>query len=628
MNESLLFLIPLLPLSCALANLLFGMRLPRLFAETLAVSGVAGSTLLTLLFWDYATGDGTRAVLATWLSGGDIHVAFALHFDQLAAPMTLMVTGVATLIHLYAVGYMRGEQDYARFFTLLNLFVFAMLTIVLADNLLVLFLGWEGVGLCSYALIGFWYRDRDNARAGTKAFLVTRVGDVFLGIAMLWLFTLTGTLSISAINAEAASLGPGILLALTLLLLLGACGKSAQLPLMTWLADAMAGPTPVSALIHAATMVTAGVYLLCRLFPLVSLSPAGMTAIAAVGALTALYAATCALAQREIKRVLAYSTMSQVGYMFMAVGAGTVSGAMFHLFTHAFFKAVLFMAAGCLIHLAGEENDLFKMGGLARRGPPELFWVFLAGALCLAGVPLTGGFFSKDAALLALFAHPDPLYRIFWAIGVLTALLTAFYTFRLTYLAFAGEPRGDGHPHPVPWLMRWPLWPLALLGLAGGFLNLPALVGGHERLQHWLGEMAGRQPSVSHHLEWQLIGLATLLVVLGWAAAHWRYRSYRPPLDNRVAHFMLHGWRADQLVDLLVVRPFDAMARLIYVGADRALIDGTIKGISHFTATCGDLVRRLTTGRLSSYLSAFAWGFLLILGWVLLAIVARGGGHG
>ncbi len=313
--------------------------------------------------------------------------------------MTLMVTGVATLIHLYAVGYMHKEDDYARFFSLLNLFVFAMLAIVLADNMLVLFLGWEGVGLCSYGLIGFWYRKLENAKAGTKAFLVTRVGDVFLGIAMLWLFTLTGTLSISEINAQAASISPGVVIALSLLLLLGACGKSAQLPLMTWLADAMAGPTPVSALIHAATMVTAGVYLLCRFFPLVSLSAVAMTAITAIGALTAIYAASCAMAQREIKRVLAYSTMSQVGYMFMAVGAGTVAGAMFHLLTHAFFKAVLFMAAGCVIHLAGDENDIFKMGGLARRGPVELFWVFLAGAVCLAGLP-------SDRRLLLQRRHP------------------------------------------------------------------------------------------------------------------------------------------------------------------------------------------------------------------------------
>jgi len=627
MNESLLFLIPLLPLLCAVLNMFFGMRLPRLFAETMAVTGVAGAFVLTLLFWGQGGGEGTRAVLFSWLSSGSLEVSFALNFDRLAAPMTLMVTGVATLIHLYAVGYMHGEDDYARFYSLLNLFVFAMLMIVLADNLLVLFLGWEGVGLCSYGLIGFWYRKLENAKAGTKAFLVTRVGDVFLGIALLWLFTLTGTLSISAINAQAATISPGVVIALSLLLLLGACGKSAQLPLMTWLADAMAGPTPVSALIHAATMVTAGVYLLCRFFPLVSLSAVAMTAITAIGALTAIYAATCAMAQREIKRVLAYSTMSQVGYMFMAVGAGTVAGAMFHLLTHAFFKAVLFMAAGCVIHLADNENDIFKMGGLARRGPPELFWVFLAGAVCLAGLPLTGGFFSKDGILLALFSHPDPVYRVFWLIGVVTALLTAFYTFRLVYLVFAGEYRGAGHPHAIPLLMRWPLWPLALLGLGGGLLNLPAFVGGGEALHHWYGTLAGLEVDASQEVEWMLVGLAAALTGGGWFAARWRYRSYRPPLDNAVSRFLLSGWRADALVDCLFVRPFAAMARFCSTGCDRTLFDGTINGLGRLATSWSNLLVLLTTGRLTSYLSAFAWGFLVLLGWFLLKLV-NGGGHG
>ena len=627
MSETLLFLIPLLPLACAACNMLFGLRLPRLCAETLAVSGVAGAFLLTLLFWGYAEGEGTRAVLFTWLASGDLQVDFALNFDRLAAPMTLMVTGVATLIHLYAVGYMHADRDYARFFGLLNLFVFAMLAIILADNLLVLFLGWEGVGLCSYGLIGFWYRKLDNARAGTKAFLVTRVGDVFLGIALLWLFALTGTLSISAINSQAASISPGVLLVLTLLLLLGACGKSAQLPLMTWLADAMAGPTPVSALIHAATMVTAGVYLLCRLFPLVSLSAVGMLAITVVGALTALYAATCALAQREIKRVLAYSTMSQVGYMFMAVGAGTVTGAMFHLLTHAFFKALLFMAAGCVIHLAGDENDIFKMGGLARRGSRELFALFLIGAIGLAGVPLTSGFFSKDAILLAMFVHPDPIYRLLWGVGVLTALLTAFYTFRLVYLVFLGEPRGSIDSHPLPLLMRWPLWPLALLALVGGVINLPALVGGSHRLHDWLGDLAGRTVAASHALEWQLIGLATAMVALGWGLAHWRFGRFRQDTDSRVGRFLLSGWRVDDLVKRFVVRPFEFMAAFCWAGIDRSLIDTSIVGMSVQSMGLSQLLRRLTSGRVSTYLAGFAWGFLLILGWFLLEMVRTGGGH-
>ncbi len=626
MNESLLFLILLLPLSCAVINMLFGMRLPRLFAEVMAVIGVAGAFVLTVLFWDYAEGEGTRAVLFTWLNSGAVDISFALNFDRLAAPMTLMVTGVATLIHLYAVGYMHKEHDYARFFSLLNLFVFAMLAIVLADNMLVLFLGWEGVGLCSYGLIGFWYRKRENAKAGTKAFLVTRVGDVFLGIAMLWLFALTGTLSISEINAQATSISPGVVVALSLLLLLGACGKSAQMPLMTWLADAMAGPTPVSALIHAATMVTAGVYLLCRFFPLVSLSAVAMTAITAIGALTAIYAATCAMAQREIKRVLAYSTMSQVGYMFMAVGAGSVAGAMFHLLTHAFFKAVLFMAAGCVIHLAGDENDIFKMGGLARRGPVELFWVFLAGAVCLAGLPLTGGFFSKDGILLALFTHPDPTYKVFWLIGVLTALLTAFYTFRLVYLVFAGEYRGTGHPHALPLMMRWPLWPLALLGLLGGLLNLPAFVGGGEALHHWYGDLAGRAVTASHDVEWMLVGLAVAIAALGWFAAHRRYRNYQAPLDSVASRFLLNGWYADALVNFVFVRPFTAMARFCSNGCDRTLFDGTINGLARLATSWGSTLVQMATGRLTTYLSAFAWGFLILLGWFLLKLV-DGGGH-
>ena len=621
MNQPLLFLIPLLPLACAVANMLFGMRLPRLFAETLAVCGVAASFLLTVLFWSYADGDGTRAVLGTWLAAGEATIPFALQFDALSAPMTLMVTGVATLIHLYAVGYMHEEEDYARFFGLLNLFVFAMLAIVLADNLLVLFLGWEGVGLCSYGLIGFWYQKTGNARAGTKAFLVTRVGDVFLAAALLWLFALTGTLSIGAINAQAAGFAPAVLTGLTVLLLLGACGKSAQLPRMTWLADAMAGPTPVSALIHAATMVTAGVYLLCRLFPLVSLSPLGMGAIALVGAATALYAATCALAQREIKRVLAYSTMSQVGYMFLAVGAGSVAGAMFHLLTHAFFKAALFMAAGCVIHLAGDENDLLKMGGLYKHGPRQLFWTFLAGALCLAGAPLTGGFFSKDAILLAAYTQGTPLFLLLWGVGLLTALLTAAYTFRLVYLIFAGEPRGHGHPHALPQLMRWPLWPLALLGLGGGLLNLPPLVGGGEWLTHRLGTLAGREITAAHGTEWALAGLATGLVLLGWSFARWRYACFRDESEHPVRRFLLHGWNADAIVDRLVVKPFAAIAGVCAIGGDRALIDATLDGLARQTTACGERLRRLTTGRVSTYLSGFVWGFLLILGWFLLALV-------
>jgi len=609
MTANLLFLIPLLPLLCGAANVLFGMRLPRRLAVALAVGGVMAATALTLLAWPLAAGAGTRASLFTWLASGFVRIEFGLLFDRLSAPMTLMVTGVSTLIHLYAAGYMKDEEDYARFFALLNLFVFAMLTIVLADNLLVLFLGWEGVGFCSYALIGYWYRQEKNANAGRKAFLVTRVGDVFFAVAILWLAALFGTLSIGAINGGAAQLGPTTATLLVLLLLGGACGKSAQLPLMTWLPDAMAGPTPVSALIHAATMVTAGVYLLCRLFPLVSQSPAGMGAIAAVGALTALYAATCALAQREIKRVLAYSTMSQIGYMFLAVGAGSVSAAMFHLFTHAFFKAALFMGAGCVIHLAGEENDIFRMGGMAGRSKP-VFWSFLVAALCLAGVPLTGGFFSKDAILLAAFAGESPLYQLLWGIGLLSAFLTALYTFRLLYLVFAGEGRGHRGHHQLPAAMVWTLFPLAALGLLGGLLDLPALVGGNEALTRLLGPLAGEKAHASLALEWGLAAASVLAVLAGWLLARNRYRTFPGERPSPTADFLLKGWQADALVERLILAPFRACATFFWQGSDRALIDGVLEGAGQACVAAGERLRRLTTGRLSTYLGAFAWGLV------------------
>ncbi len=620
MTPELLFLIPLLPLLSGLINVTAGMRLPRALSVALAVGGVAASTLLTLLAWHLSADQGTRAVLFTWLQSGDVQVPIEILFDRLSAPMTLMVTLVSTLIHLYATGYMEHEKDYARFFALLNLFVFAMLTIVLADNMLVLFLGWEGVGFCSYGLIGYWYRKEQNADAGRKAFLVTRVGDVFLGIALLWLFALTGTLSISAINAQAPALLPATVTLLSLLLLGGACGKSAQLPLMTWLPDAMAGPTPVSALIHAATMVTAGVYLLCRLFPLVSLSETGMLAIATVGAATALYAATCALAQREIKRVLAYSTMSQVGFMFLAVGCGSVAGAMFHLFTHAFFKALLFMGAGCIIHLCGGENDIYRMGGAARRSRP-VFWLFLAGALCLSGFPLTGGFFSKDAILLAALTRSSFAYHLLWGIATFAALLTAFYTFRLVYLVFAGDYRGNAEPHHLPAVMVWTLVPLALLGVGGGLLNLPPMVGGGEALHHLLGPLAGTEILASHTLEWGMALASALLVFLGWMVAHQCYRSFRETSYGAAWNFFLHGWQADRLVEFLLLAPFRFLALFFWQGTDRGLIDGTLEAVASWCGDTGERLRQLTTGRLSTYLAGFAWGLLLVLGWGLWMLV-------
>ncbi len=615
MDSRLLFLLILLPLAGGVLNACVGCRLPRRLVALLAISSILGSFLVTISCWSLAAGTGTQVKLFTWLSSAGLQADIGLLFDPLAASMTLMVTGVASLIHIYAAGYMEHDENQARFFALLNLFVFAMLCIILADNLLLLFLGWEGVGFCSYGLIGFWYENKENALAGRKAFIVTRVGDLFFTIALLWLFALVGTVDIAEINLRASELDPTLITPLVLLLLGGACGKSAQLPLMTWLPDAMAGPTPVSALIHAATMVTAGVYLLCRMFPLVSLSTTGMAVIACVGAFTALYAASCALAQREIKRVLAYSTMSQIGYMFLAVGVGSVAAAVNHLLVHAFFKALLFMGAGALIHLAGGENDIFKMGGLRKKNP-LLFGLFLIGILCLAGAPLSGGFFSKDAILLAAFSRGDGLSACLWGVGVLTAGLTSFYSFRLLYLVFFGEYRGSKAGHHLSPLLIWTLPPLALLGLFGGLINLPHFYGGHEMFSHWIGSTpAAEIPVVT---EIGLLVLMGLVFVAGWLPAHLSYRNFREETETPWRRFLLFGWQFDALYELLILRPYRFVARFCWIAGDRGLIDGVVEGIGRVVLLWGGYFRQLATGQISFYLQGFAWGLLLMLGWLLL----------
>jgi len=408
--KAILLLLILFPLTGAAVNGILGRRFPRRRVEIIACGALLGSLLMAAIAMFIMDGVAYDVTLFQWFKVGELSVAMDMHYDALAAIMVVMVTFVASIIHLYSVSFMRKETDYVRYFCYLNLFVFSMLIIALADNLIFVYLGWEGVGFCSYALIGFWYGDPVKATAGRKAFIMTRMGDIGFGIAVAILFAYFGTFSITHINPQAASLSPGSATLLTLLFLFAAMGKSAQLPLTTWLPDAMAGPTPVSALIHAATMVTAGVYLLMRLFPVVHQSPTGMLVIAGVGAVTAFYGALSALAQRDIKRVLAYSTVSQVGYMILAVGAGDMVGGMFHLLSHAFFKSLLFLCAGCVIQALSEEHDIFKMGNL-RRHLPGVFWLMLAGALCLAAFPTLGGYFSKDRILLATFIHAGASYQ-------------------------------------------------------------------------------------------------------------------------------------------------------------------------------------------------------------------------
>jgi len=618
----------LLPLLGGIINALVGRQLPRRIAETLAC-GVVWVSFVCSLSAFVAYRAPLKVELISWLAAFDFKAPITLYLDPLSLVMVLMITFVCGLIHVYAVGYMADDPDYARFFALLNLFVFAMLLLVLAENLPLLYLGWEGVGFCSYALIGFWYREERNATAGRKAFIVTRIGDTAFGIAVVWMFQLFSTVSITELNGLGFLMPAGVITALGLLLLIGAMGKSAQLPLMVWLPDAMAGPTPVSAQIHAATMVTAGVYLLARMFPLIGASATVQGVIALTGGLTAFYAASCALAQRDLKRVLAYSTISQIGYMMLGVGCGAITAATFHLLVHAFFKALLFLAAGCVITALHHEQDIFRMGGL-RRNLPLTFWPFLAGAVCLAGLPLTGGFFSKDAILAAAWEKGGLLYGGLYLLGLFTALLTSVYTFRMVYLVFGGT---GAEPHRVPRVMEAMLIPLALLGLFGGIINLPEyLTGG------WLGRflattVKGGTTPVSHGEELALQGIAALLALAGLAVVHRRYGGDRrekrlaaavAPATGLTA-FLLNGWYADSLYRFLFIRPYAALARSLWERVDEGMIDDSLDRLAFFLGKSGERLGAWTTGRVSVYLLSLAAGLGLIVAYFAWVVLTQGG---
>jgi NADH-quinone oxidoreductase subunit L len=641
-----LAIILLLPLSGGLFNALLGRSLPRRIVETVACGAIWGSFAFSLLaFADFATP--VKIEYASWLSAFDFKAPITLYLDQLSLALTLMITFVCGLIHLYSVGYMKDDPSPARYFALLNIFVFAMLTLVLAENLPLLYLGWEGVGFCSYALIGFWYTEEKNATAGRKAFIVTRIGDTAFGIAAVWMYQLFGTVSITELNAMGFLMPSGVITALGMLLLIGAAGKSAQLPLSVWLPDAMAGPTPVSAQIHAATMVTAGVYLLARMFPLIGTSTATLAAIAVTGGLTAFYAATCACAQRDLKRILAYSTISQIGYMVLGVGAGALTASTFHLLTHAFFKALLFLGAGCVITALHHQQDIFSMGGLKKR-LPAVYWPFLAGALCLAGFPLTGGFFSKDAILAAVFEKGGPLYGTLFAFGLITALLTAFYTFRMLFVVFHGASaplshrsvneqerlvKGEdrsvdpnyGPESGVEPVMLLTLVPLALVAICGGVLNLPEYLGSHGLLSGFLGALPGFAPvthaSSATEISLQIVAAAVSLLGLGVAWSRYTGRRRAESLRREeaglpFAGFLLNGWHLDGLYRLLFIRPFVRLSRFLWKGVDGVAIDSTLDGLASAMMRLGELPAGWSTGRVATSLAALAGGAAVVLGYV------------
>ncbi|MGA7990339.1 MAG: NADH-quinone oxidoreductase subunit L [Thermoanaerobaculia bacterium] len=565
----------------------------------------------------------------TWMAAGDYSVDVAFRLDALSALMLSFVTFVGTLIHVYSVGYMQEEEGYGRYFAYLNLFMFAMLTLVLADNLPLLFVGWEGVGLCSYLLIGYYYDKDDAVAAGKKAFIANRVGDFGMILGIFGVFALFGTADFSFVDlAKRAALSPDAnisVYAVCLLLFLGACGKSAQVPLYVWLPDAMAGPTPVSALIHAATMVTAGVYLVARCSAVFVLAPDALTLVAWIGAGTAVFAATIGLAQNDIKKVLAYSTVSQLGYMFLACGVGAFSAGIFHVFTHAFFKACLFLGSGSVIMSMHHEQDMRQLGGLASR-IPQTFRTMLAATLAIAGIFPFAGFFSKDAILGATAASG---HWALYAVGLFTAGLTAFYMCRLVAMTFFGKPRGHTeHAHESPATMTIPLWILAGFSVVTGFLGVPAALGGSDRIGRFL-EASVAHPEIhemSHGLEIGLMALSLVVALAGLTAA-WRWYGRADGPAEAVspqAHaffekagiagrLVANKWNVDEGIEALVLSPFRKIGTFLWRGFDALVIDGIANASAFLVELAGDLMRFFTTGHVRNYALAFSLGALVFI---------------
>ncbi len=653
-----LWLIPALPFAGFLLNGLLGSRLPKGLVTAIALIAPLAAFGLVVNAWTYVYLYVTRCSLCgppnygwsilplvenygTWINAGSLHIDFSFVLDQLSLVMLLVITGVGFLIHVYSAGYMAHEKGYWRYFAYLNLFMFFMTVLVLAGNALLMFVGWEGVGLASYLLIGFWFQKTSAADAGKKAFVVNRIGDFGFLIGMFLLLGTFGTLTFTEIAARLAGnpgMQGGIVTAIALCLLLGATGKSAQLPLYVWLPDAMEGPTPVSALIHAATMVTAGVYMIARTHAIYDRSPFALTTVAIVGAATALFAATMALVQTDIKRVLAYSTVSQLGYMFLGCGVAAYSAGIFHLMTHAFFKALLFLGAGSVIHGLSGEQDLRKMGGL-RKHMPITFWTMTAAVFAIAGFPPLAAFFSKDAILYAAFLHGTS-GKIFWFVALFTALLTSFYMFRLWYLAFLGESRANLHsedelapvhsrsdtrltlevdhahtPHESPWSMLGPLVILAVLSVGGGWI-------GAERFGTFLSPAVGAKAAegAGSGLEWILSGAAVVVALLGWFIADQLYRA-KPDRPAALAasmsgpyNVLVHKYWIDELYGFVIVKPLLAISRFVLEWVvEFAILGGAALLLAGSASFSGALLQRWQSGNLRSYAAWLTAGAAALL---------------
>ncbi len=633
-------LIPFLPFAAFLINILLGRGIIKDKAHWVAIIAVAGSWMFSVsTLFDVMSGKTLNEDLYTWISSGGFKVSVGFLIDQLTAVMLIVVTTCSTLIHIYSAGYMHGDKGYYRFFSYLSLFTFCMLMLVMANNFLQLYFGWEGVGLCSYFLIGYYFNKKSASDAGKKAFIVNRFGDFGFGLGIIMIFLTFGTVYYAPVfsqaNAFAAKtvnfLGYDVHLMtlIALLLFCGSVGKSAQMPLHVWLPDAMEGPTPVSALIHAATMVTAGVFLVARCNAIFSLSEIALTVVALVGAITSLFAATIGLVQNDLKRIIAYSTVSQLGYMFLACGVGGYTAGVFHLYTHAFFKALLFLCAGSVMHAMAGELDIQKMGGLKKYMPVTYLTMFIA-SLSISGVPGFAGFFSKDEILWLAYSSPNPVGKIVWLIGTFVAFLTAFYSFRLIFLTFHGEFRGtheqEHHLHESPKSMTVPLILLCVGAVAAGWVGIPHLLGGGAHFTEFMKPVLGHPEGHGTPADEQMVmAVSVAMGLLGIGLAYFMYMVRKELPAKLAAQFsgvykvLFNKYYVDELYSFILIRPTIWVAKNVLIGiTDAKIIEAIVNGVPAAIGGFSRQLRKVQTGFLHHYATIMATGILIIVAWMLL----------
>jgi NADH-quinone oxidoreductase subunit L len=618
------WLIPLFPLLGFLITGLLNRKLSKGLTGFIACGTIAASFIVSLLIFleENTTHAQISVHLFDWISSGNFQANFAFLVDPLSSLFLMIITGIGFLIHVYSTGYMHEDDGFRRFFSYLNLFIFFMLVLVLGNNYLIMFVGWEGVGLCSYLLIGFWFKNTAYNNAAKKAFIMNRIGDLGFLIGIILIYTTFGSISYSNVFSQASGFGADnpTIVAITLLLFIGAMGKSAQIPLYTWLPDAMAGPTPVSALIHAATMVTAGIYMIARSNILYSLAPISMEVVAGIGLFTALFAATIGIFQNDIKKVLAYSTVSQLGYMFLGLGVGAYTGAVFHVATHAFFKALLFLGSGSVIHAMGGEQDIRKMGGL-KKFLPITHITFLIGTVAISGIPPLAGFFSKDEILAHAFGHN----RFFWILGLVGSVMTCFYMFRLYFLTFWGKFRGthdqEHHLHESPKSMTIPLFVLAILAIVGGFMGIPEVFmkNGHW-LSHFLSGVLTDTPaglSEEREMTLMLVSVVVLVLVIAITRHFYVKRNTLPAAEDAeispLQKVVYNKYYVDEIYEALITKPLDFLSGIFNRFIESQLIDGMVNGVGTFVNWTSSTLRYVQSGNIGFYLFAMVLSIVLML---------------